>query len=83
MARQIKSFSGGPPLASQVASFAGAIWDWSLAGFPVVDEATLQARSGQCAICPRWDARQQRCMECGCGELKHRMATERCPLGRW
>ncbi len=57
--------------------------EWAAAGFPVVDDSTHLSRSVQCSICPRWDARAGRCLECGCYALKLRLATETCPLNRW
>lgn len=72
-----------PSLVDLAASAVTAAANWAAAGFPVVDDATLQTRSSHCAICPRWDARAGRCLECGCYGLKHWLATERCPLGHW
>lgn len=71
------------PLLSRAMSAAEAAFRWTLAGFPVVDEKTHLDRSVQCSICPRWDARAGRCLECGCYALKLRLTTERCPLARW
>jgi len=79
-------FIGAPsppgPL-EQGLTFAASMLRWTAAGFPIVSGSTFQARSAQCSICPRWDARQARCLECGCYSLKHWLATERCPLGNW
>jgi hypothetical protein len=57
--------------------------EWAVFGFPVVDDSTHLERSVQCSICPHWDARAGRCLECGCYALKLRLATETCPLNRW
>ena len=62
---------------------AKAVFDWAAAGFPAVTPEVHLSRSVQCAICPRWDARRGKCVECGCYGSKHWMATESCPLGRW
>ena len=56
---------------------------WAAAGFQVVTEEVHLSRSAQCAICPQWDARRGKCLECGCYGAKHWMASETCPLGRW
>ena len=64
-------------------TFAASMLHWIAAGFPVVDEPTHFARSAHCSICPSWDARQARCLACGCYSLKHWLSTEKCPLGNW
>ena len=64
-------------------NFAVSMVHWLAEGAPVVDEPTLNARLSECAKCPSWDASERRCLACGCYTLKHHMATEKCPLGRW
>lgn len=81
-ARLVAKYNPPSPL-SMAGGLVKSLVAWASAGFPTVDESTLQERSAQCAICPRWDARAGRCLECGCAGLKHWLATERCPLGRW
>lgn len=56
---------------------------WLTAGAQVTPEALHHDRSAVCAMCPLWDARHQRCMQCGCYAAKLWLATERCPIGRW
>lgn len=56
---------------------------WLTAGAQVTPEALHHDRSAVCAMCPLWDARRQRCMQCGCYAAKLWLATERCPIGRW
>ena len=48
----------------------------------------LATREATCRACPEWDAaalnKTGRCRKCGCSTwAKLRMATERCPLGKW
>ena len=48
----------------------------------------LAAREATCRSCDQWDATALnatgRCRKCGCSTwAKLRMATERCPLGKW
>lgn len=64
-------------------SLVEALGGWAAEGFPVVSDAVLFERSCHCALCPSWDAIKGRCLSCGCYSLKHHMATERCPLGKW
>ena len=72
-----------PGLGVQIVTAATALTKWIQAGRPVVDDSLYLLRSSHCALCPRWDAHAQRCLECGCYALKLRLATESCPLGHW
>jgi hypothetical protein len=60
-----------------------AVMDWAAAGFKVVSHDVHMKRSEECAICPQWDARRGKCMECNCYGAKHWMASESCPIGKW
>lgn len=76
--------AGGPPTPFEMAGSAmQSTAQWLAAGAPVVDELTYLSRSVECSLCWRWDARAQRCLECGCYAIKLRLATETCPLRRW
>jgi hypothetical protein len=57
-------------------------------GFAATPPETLTTREATCRACPEWDAaalnNTGRCRKCGCSTwAKLRMATERCPLGKW
>ena len=48
----------------------------------------LATRQDICRACPEWDATALnstgRCRKCGCSTwAKLRMATEKCPIGKW
>jgi len=58
------------------------------AGMPSVSLEALTTREATCRACPEWDAQALnatgRCRKCGCSTwAKLRMATERCPIGKW
>jgi hypothetical protein len=58
------------------------------AGFATTPPEALASREATCRACPEWDAQALnatgRCRKCGCSTwAKLRMATERCPLGKW
>jgi len=58
------------------------------AGFAITQPEALADREATCRACPEWDAQALnntgRCRKCGCSTwAKLRMATERCPLGKW
>jgi hypothetical protein len=57
-------------------------------GFQTTPPEALATREATCRACPEWDAAALnatgRCRKCGCATwAKLRMATERCPLGKW
>ena len=58
------------------------------AGMPSVSTEALATREATCRACPEWDAaalnNTGRCRKCGCSTwAKLRMATEKCPIGKW
>ena len=58
------------------------------AGFATTPPEALAQREATCRACPEWDAAALnatgRCRKCGCSTwAKLRMATERCPFGKW
>jgi hypothetical protein len=55
---------------------------------PIVSSQELNFRMQLCKACEWWDAQALkgtgRCKKCGCSTwAKLRMATERCPIGKW
>lgn len=62
--------------------------EWTLSGFKKTDELTLKTRLETCKDCEFWNSSgfggTGRCMKCGCSTwAKLRMATEKCPIGKW
>jgi hypothetical protein len=58
------------------------------ARFAILSPEALAAREAICKACPEWDAaalkNTGRCRKCRCSTwVKLRMATERCPIGKW
>jgi hypothetical protein len=77
-----------PPLVDMVGSAAKAAYAWVKSGFVTTDEQTLIKRIEACMGCEFWDAAAfrgtGRCKKCGCStQAKLRMATEKCPIGKW
>jgi hypothetical protein len=69
-------------------SLVKAALDWTKSGFPIPDPETFNARLETCKGCEFWDetgfAKTGRCKKCGCStQAKLRMATEKCPIGKW
>ena len=74
--------------AEILARFGHAAHRFARAGFATTPPEALATREATCRACPEWDAaalnNTGRCRKCGCSTwAKLRMATERCPLGKW
>jgi hypothetical protein len=85
-AAQVKA--NPPSLPQQAASLGKSLLNWTSSGFTPTPPDILAAREATCRACPEWDAAALngtgRCRKCGCSTwAKLRMATERCPLGKW
>ena len=77
-----------PSLPQQAASLGKALVKWTASGFSPTPPEILATREANCRACPEWDAaalnNTGRCRICKCSTwAKLRMATERCPLGKW
>lgn len=77
-----------PSVFALVQSAMKATAGWASKGFRHTDEASLQHRIETCRACEFWNPQgfhyTGRCMKCGCSTwAKLRMATERCPIGKW
>ena len=71
-----------------IQNFANSSIKFCSSGFPVVSNESLALRESICKSCNEWDATALngtgRCRKCGCSTwAKLRMATERCPIGKW
>jgi hypothetical protein len=84
-----KKSEGEPLSMTQLAgSITKAAINWAKGGFATTDEQTLIKRIETCMGCEFWDAAAfrgtGRCKKCGCStQAKLRMATEKCPIGKW
>jgi hypothetical protein len=77
-----------PSLAEMIKSATKSAALWAQRGFKHTDEETLTSRVEICGNCEFWNAQAfrgtGRCMKCGCSTwAKLRMATEKCPIGKW
>lgn len=73
-----------PSVASMAGNAARAAVEFAAAGFGTVDQAERERRLDICRSCQEYDARQGRCRKCGCGmSLKARLASSKCPIGKW
>lgn len=69
-------------------AFLKAAHRFARSGFAATPPEALATREATCRACPEWDAAALnatgRCRKCGCSTwAKLRMATERCPIGKW
>jgi hypothetical protein len=77
-----------PPLTAMAHNFAKAANKWVNSNFLKTDDITLKTRVEACRSCEFWNSKgfggTGRCMKCGCSTwAKLRMATEKCPIGKW
>lgn len=71
-----------------ISRFTQATAKFARSGFAATPREILATREETCRACDQWDAaalnNTGRCRKCGCSTwAKLRMATERCPLGKW
>jgi hypothetical protein len=78
-----------PPSLFQMAKTAvKSASTWAQQGVPLASGEVLKQRQSVCEACEFWNAKAfngtGRCMKCGCSTwAKLRMATEKCPIGKW
>lgn len=86
---QLTPQKSSPPSFTQMArSAAKSATSWVKQGVPIASEELLKERQAICKSCEFWDSKAfkgtGRCMKCGCSTwAKLRMATEKCPIGKW
>lgn len=77
-----------PPTLEMIKNLSYSTFNWITAKTPVTDEDELKKRIDICQGCEFWNGKgfrgTGRCMKCGCSTwAKLRMATEKCPIGKW
>lgn len=77
-----------PGLGQKAKSFGNSLKSWVKSGFTQTSEEDLNKRLEICKACEFWDPEgfkaTGKCKKCGCSTWgKLRMATERCPIGKW
>ena len=77
-----------PGLVQKAKSFGSSLTSWAKSGFTQTPEEDLNKRLEICKACEFWDPEgfkaTGKCKKCGCSTWgKLRMATERCPIGKW
>ena len=77
-----------PSIPQMLKTASNAAVNFARSGFVATDADTLAARESTCKSCDMWDAAALngtgRCRKCGCSTwAKLRMASEKCPLGKW
>jgi len=76
-----------PSSLDMLKSFSRSAGIWAKAGFPTVSKELYNERRSICESCDSWQPEALfgagRCGTCGCTSVKHHLATEKCPLGKW
>ena len=83
-----KEFAQRIKTPQQILNFGRAVTKFSSSGFALIDGDQLEIRLAVCMECPFWEKNgffgSGRCNKCGCStQAKLRMATEKCPIGKW
>lgn len=76
---------------AEIEKLKSAYWatvKFAKARMPSIPPKILEDRQSICRSCNQWDSQAingtGRCKKCGCSTwAKLRMATEKCPLGKW
>ena len=67
--------------------FTKATIRFAKSGFKIADTETLAIRKAICDKCEFWDSTaffgRGKCRKCGCSSAKLRLASEKCPIGKW
>ena len=77
-----------PSIETMAKSMAESAKQWVGSGLKISDSETFKKRIEACHGCEYWNPKgfrgTGRCMKCGCSTwAKLRMATEKCPIGKW
>jgi hypothetical protein len=77
-----------PSLTAMAKTVAQSASNWIQEGVPIASKELLEERQAICKACEFWNSKALagtgRCMKCGCSTwAKLRMATEKCPIGKW
>ena len=76
-----------PTTFQMVGKFTKVTYNWAKSGFKLADEAELARRTQICNKCKFWypTARMGlgKCLKCGCSLAKLKLASEKCPIGKW
>jgi len=77
-----------PPIKVMARNLVKSTNKWISNGFAKTDNTTFEKRLEACQGCEFWNAKgfggTGRCVKCGCSTwAKLRMATEKCPVGKW
>jgi hypothetical protein len=75
-------------LKEKLRSASKSFSQWAGSGFKIAPKESYDERLGICKSCDFWDptafADTGKCKLCGCSTVaKLRMATEKCPIGKW
>ena len=76
-----------PTLSDKVHSLAKSVFDWAKAGFQLAPDAVHAERQATCGACEHWKPTAflgtGSCTKCGCSGVKLKLATSKCPIGKW
>jgi predicted Zn-ribbon and HTH transcriptional regulator len=63
------------------------MFDWAKAGFQLAPSEVYASRLDTCKTCDSWSNNAflgaGSCAKCGCSGVKLKLATSKCPIGKW
>ena len=79
---ELRQHSQRPGAVAMAGNLGKSLIEWSASGFKTCEGDELTKRLGLCAACEYLI--NNRCLKCGCFiEVKTRLATSKCPVGKW
>lgn len=84
-----RSAPTAPTISEMLINFSGAMARWFGSGLALATREQWAERMRICGGCQHWSPEARaglgHCTApgCGCTKLKHWLATEKCPLGKW
>ena len=73
-----------PSVTQMGKNLASSVFDYAKSGFKNTDDEKYEKRLEVCGGCESFEHSSSRCRECGCFmEIKAKMESAKCPLGKW
>jgi hypothetical protein len=79
---ELRQHSRRPGAVAMARNLGQSLVEWSASGFKTCEGDELTKRLDLCVACEYLI--NNRCLKCGCFvEVKARLATSKCPIGKW
>jgi len=79
---ELAQYSQRPSAVAMAGNLGKSLIEWSASGFKTCEGDELSKRLDICSSCEYLI--NNRCLKCGCFiEVKTRLGTSKCPIGKW